>query len=147
MNIIGLDHFTIRTSRLNDTRTFFQVVLGLQIGWRPPFGFAGHWLYAADKPILHLVEAGTVALDTYLGGSTNGYGSGRIDHLSFRGSDLHQMQQHLSQLEIMFQERIVPEIGEHQLFLQDPNGITVEVIFPLTQRNASAEAATTDSTL
>jgi hypothetical protein len=24
----------------------------------------------------------------------------------------------------------VPEINEHQLFLQDPNGVTIELIFP-----------------
>ncbi|PKG55247.1 hypothetical protein CXF83_04335 [Shewanella sp. Choline-02u-19] len=135
MNIIGLDHFTIRTPKLVETLAFYQVILDLKLGWRPQFGFPGHWLYASDKPILHLVAAGDQALQVYLGESSNLYGSGRVDHLSFRGTDLHQMQQHLCQQGMTFQERIVPEIGEHQLFLEDPNGIKVEVIFPYAKHN------------
>ncbi|MGI2120491.1 hypothetical protein [Shewanella oncorhynchi] len=45
MNIIGLDHFTIRTPKLVETLLFYQVILGLKLGWRPQFGFPGHWLY------------------------------------------------------------------------------------------------------
>ena len=30
----------------------------------------------------------------------------------------------------------MPEIGEHQLFLEDPNGIKVEMIFPYAKDNA-----------
>ncbi|MGR6501948.1 VOC family protein [Shewanella sp. Koi 1] len=136
MNIVGLDHFTIRTPKLAETVAFFQDVLGLTLGWRPRFGFPGHWLYAADKPVLHLVEVGSRALDAYLGESLVQFGSGRVDHLSFRGTDLAQMQQHLCQLKYPFRERIVPEIFEHQLFIEDPNGITVEMIFLYSRDNA-----------
>ncbi|MGL5487492.1 MAG: VOC family protein [Shewanella sp.] len=136
MNMVGLDHFTIRTPKLAETVAFFQDVLGLTLGWRPRFGFPGHWLYAADKPVLHLVEAGSRALDAYLGESPAQFGSGRVDHFSFRGTDLAQMQQHLCRLKYPFRERIVPEILEHQLFLEDPNGITVEMIFPYSRDNA-----------
>ncbi|MDT3275368.1 VOC family protein [Shewanella sp. SP2S2-4] len=136
MNIVGLDHFTIRTPKLVETLLFYQDILGLKLGWRPQFGFPGHWLYASNKPILHLVEAGDQALEAYLGESRNIYGSGRVDHLSFRGKDLQQMQQHLCQQRMIFQERIVPEVGEHQLFLEDPNGIKVEMIFPYAKDNA-----------
>ena len=136
MNIVGLDHFTIRTPKLAETVAFFQDVLGLTLGWRPRFGFPGHWLYAADKPVLHLVEVGSWALDAYLGESPAQFGSGRVDHLSFRGTDLAQIQQHLCQLKYPFRERIVPEILEHQLFIEDPNGITVEMIFPYSRDNA-----------
>lgn len=136
MNIVGLDHFTIRTPILAETVQFYQVILGLTKGWRPRFGFPGHWLYAEEKPILHLVEVGSRALDAYLGESSALFGSGRVDHLSFRGTNLAQMQQHLCRQQCQFRERIVPEIGEHQLFIEDPNGITVEMIFPYAIDNA-----------
>lgn len=136
MNIVGLDHFTIRTPKLAETAAFFQDVLGLKQGWRPRFGFPGNWLYVAEKPVLHLVEVGSRALDAYLGESAAQFGSGRVDHLSFRGTDLAQMQQHLCRQKCEFRERIVPEIGEHQLFIEDPNGITVEMIFPYARDNA-----------
>ncbi|MBW0297676.1 hypothetical protein B4P00_15805 [Shewanella xiamenensis] len=136
MNIVGLDHFTIRTPILAETVQFYQVILGLTQGWRPRFGFPGHWLYAQEKPILHLVEVGSRALDAYLGESSALFGSGRVDHFSFRGTNLAQMQQHLCRQQCPFRERIVPEIGEHQLFIEDPNGITVEMIFPYARDNA-----------
>lgn len=136
MNIVGLDHFTIRTPILAETVQFYQVILGLTQGWRPRFGFPGHWLYVEEKPILHLVEVGSRALDAYLGESCVLFGSGRVDHLSFRGTNLAQMQQHLCRQQCQFRERIVPEIGEHQLFIEDPNGITVEMIFPYAIDNA-----------
>ena len=136
MNIVGLDHFTIRTPILAETVQFYQVILGLTQGWRPRFGFPGDWLYAQEKPILHLVEVGSRALDAYLGESSALFGSGRVDHLSFRGTNLAQMQPHLCRQQCPFRERIVPEIGEHQLFIEDPNGITVEMIFPYARDNA-----------
>ncbi len=45
------------------------------------------------------------------------------------------MQHKLLELELHFRERQVPEILEHQLFLEDPNGITVEMIFPFSPDN------------
>src|ERR1044071_9239598 len=54
-SIDGLDHFTITTSDLTRSRSFYMDVLGLTEGDRPPLGFPGHWLYAGGRAILHLV--------------------------------------------------------------------------------------------
>ncbi|MPY25915.1 hypothetical protein FM037_02035 [Shewanella psychropiezotolerans] len=131
MNITGLDHFTIRTVHLSQTLDFYQNIIGLIEGERPEFRFVGHWLYASNKPLLHLVEVNPddAELQAYLGKRDTASGSGMIDHLAFRGHRLAEMQQRLASLAISFRERVVPEIGEHQLFVEDPNGITVEMIF------------------
>jgi lactoylglutathione lyase len=71
--------------------SFFEQVLELKNGKRPPFSFAGAWLWADDKPLVHLSEADPVdkgQLD-YLGGKkmNNDSGTGIIDHVAFSGQD------------------------------------------------------------
>jgi catechol 2,3-dioxygenase-like lactoylglutathione lyase family enzyme len=127
-NILGLDHFTLRTTR----------VIGLSDGPRPAFRFPGRWLYVGAHPVLHLVAVTTDdrQLQDYLGEQDSADGSGCVDHISLRGTHLPEMQQHLLSLGRTFRERIVPQIGEHQLFLEDPNGVTIELIFPYRPENA-----------
>ncbi|MGY4533195.1 catechol 2,3-dioxygenase-like lactoylglutathione lyase family enzyme [Pseudomonas sp. TE3786] len=135
MNIQRLDHFTIRTEQWDETAAFFIEVVGLQTGPRPAFRFPGHWLYAGGKPILHIVAQTPerAELEAYLGSKATEHGSGSIDHISLRCQGLAEMQGHLVAQQISFRERVIPEVGEHQLFLEDPNGITVEMIFPYSR--------------
>jgi hypothetical protein len=41
----------------------------------------------------------------------------------------------LAHLKIPFRERVIPQINEHQIFFDDPNGITIEIIFPFSPDN------------
>jgi catechol 2,3-dioxygenase-like lactoylglutathione lyase family enzyme len=54
--VTGLDHINISTANLEETQAFFVEVLGLEVGWRPAFGFPGAWLYSDGKDLVHLVE-------------------------------------------------------------------------------------------
>lgn len=137
-NLLGLDHFTLRTARLEETTEFFTRVIGLSNGPRPAFRFPGRWLYVGAHPVLHLVAVtdDDRQLQAYLGKQQSANGSGCVDHISLRGTQLSEMQQHLLSLGQAFRERIVPQIGEHQLFLEDPNGVTIELIFPYRPENA-----------
>lgn len=137
MTIERLDHFTIRTEHWDETAAFFTDVVGLQPGPRPAFRFPGYWLYANGKPILHIVSLTQQRgeLEAYLGVKAAQRGGGAIDHVSLRCDGLADAQAHLVKLGINFRERVIPEVGEHQLFLEDPNGITVEMIFPYSPDN------------
>ncbi|MDQ7988331.1 MAG: VOC family protein [Candidatus Dactylopiibacterium sp.] len=137
MQITGLDHFTIRTSDVEATAAFYTNAVGLEPGFRPPFRFPGHWLYAGGRPILHIVArtGQDAAAEAYLGLREDKPGSGRLDHVSLRGTNLAAQQEHLLAAGYVFRERIVPEVGEHQLFLEDPNGITIELIFPCSPQD------------
>lgn len=137
MQIQGLEHFTIRTPDLDATADFYTRALGLIPGHRPAFRFPGVWLYATGRPILHLVAATgrDDAMEAYLGRRNDQKGSGRLDHISLRGTDLSALQAHLLHNHFEWRERIVPEALEHQIFLDDPNGITIEVIFPYSPHN------------
>ena len=49
-----LDHYNVSTRKLGDTVRFYEDILGLVNGPRPPFDFPGAWLYSDGHPVLHL---------------------------------------------------------------------------------------------
>lgn len=125
-----IDHYSIRvrTPDLPQVRDFYQKVLGLADGERPPFEFAGNWLYAGASPVVHLIGTDD---DAQLAAGVPS--SGKLDHISFRCSGLEQMRTHLRGLGINADERAVPSSRLHQLFLRDPAGILVELTFDLSR--------------
>src|SRR5262245_43919492 len=54
MSVGVLDHYNVSTRRLGDTVRFYEDILGLVNGPRPPFDFPGAWLYSEGHPVLHL---------------------------------------------------------------------------------------------
>ena len=131
MALEQLDHYTVRTrpEDLVRVRDFYVEVLGLREGKRPPFNFPGHWLYCGGVPMVHL--AGTVE-----GGNGRPCGTGKLDHVAFRASGLAAMRKRLLDLDVSFDERTVPALGLHQLFLVDPGGIKVELNYPADEAQA-----------
>ncbi|MGA8137047.1 MAG: VOC family protein [Pseudomonas gingeri] len=131
MTIQHLDHFTLRTAKVEETVAFFRDAIGLEEGWRPAFPFPGSWLYSAGRPLLHIanLESRGAELDAYLGTRAVAAGSGALDHVAFRCSDLQSHRQRLFDLGLRFSERVVPDLLEHQVFVEDPNGVKVELIF------------------
>ncbi len=123
MAVKGIDHCTILAADLAATRDFYVDVLGLTEGARPPFDFPGHWLYCGDHPVVHLVGG-----ERARGAAT---GSAAVDHIAFAAADIDAVRAHLQALGLDFDERKSPRLGQHQLFLRDPNGIRIELNFPL----------------
>lgn len=138
-----LDHCSIRTVKLDQTRDFYVDVLGMADGERPDFDFPGNWLYVEGKPVVHLVGVDAddpSGLEAYLGGSIDPatlQGSGAFDHLAFRGNDAGAMIARLDKQGVAYRERQVPGMDLFQLFVEDPNGITVELNYFGEQRNAA----------
>src|SRR4051812_22964016 len=57
---LTLNHFSIRTLDIDATRDFYERVLGLTVGPRPPFPFPGLWLYRGDhaeyaNAVVHII--------------------------------------------------------------------------------------------
>jgi hypothetical protein len=46
---------------------------------------------------------------------------------------------HLRELRVPYRERTVPSIGLHQLFLDDPCGIVIELNYPASETSALGE--------
>jgi hypothetical protein len=68
-------------------------------------------------------------------------GSGALDHVAFFATGLADMMSRLKSLNIEPRCRDVPGIGLHQLFLDDPNGIVVELNYPFAERQALDSSA------
>ena len=142
MSIRRLDHFSIRTTELEACQRFYGDVLGFVEGPRPNFNFPGLWMYngkpASDRPdrenvgVVHIVGVdpeNPEGLLEYLGeraGSSH-FGAGAIDHIAFYADDLEGMLARLRKHGIPYRERAVPGLKLHQLFFEDPNGITIEM--------------------
>ncbi|HEV7284395.1 MAG TPA: VOC family protein, partial [Kaistia sp.] len=102
---------------------FYEDVLGLEAGERPPFPFPGLWLYAGDgTPVVHLVGTGAPAPGT-------GSGTGALDHVAFTARDLDATRRRLAEKGVPFSERTVPLLGMIQVFVNDPHGIRIELNF------------------
>ena len=134
---LRLDHYTIRTARTQETVAFYTSVLGLRSGYRPSTR-PGAWLYdRTDVPVVHVSGIDTTdakalkELEAHLGhkDAATLNGSGAIDHVAFEGPDFAGARTHLESLGIPFTERDVPQLSLKQLFVTDPNGVTVELNF------------------
>jgi len=116
--ISGLDHINIRTADLAATKAFMVDVLGLAEGWRPPFPFPGAWLYAGDKDVVHLVQVDQPAAES--AGSS-------LDHFAFDISDYDDALARVAKTGLSFRATATPGTTVKQIFVRDPNGVTIEL--------------------
>jgi catechol 2,3-dioxygenase-like lactoylglutathione lyase family enzyme len=123
--ITGIDHATIVTDKLDETRDFFIAALGLEVGYRPDFGAPGVWLYGAGRPILHLGVR-----------SEAPPAQGAIDHFSFGTDDLDAALARLDSVGVKYRRQPFPDGSGAQAFCRDPNGVLIEI----TQRSLAATA-------
>lgn len=135
MGIRKLDHFSIRTLKLDETKSFYLDVLALTDGPRPAFKFPGAWLYNGNDAVVHIVgidPKNPSATTDYLGvkGDRDVVGTGTLDHVAFVANGLSEMRARLAQTAVEFRERTVPDLGLHQIFVEDPNGVTIELNYP-----------------
>jgi catechol 2,3-dioxygenase-like lactoylglutathione lyase family enzyme len=140
----ALNHFSIRTTDLDATRVFYETVLGLTVGPRPPFPFPGLWLYNGDhaqvaNAMVHVIgidKNDPEGLKRYLGDRdvSSLHGTGAVDHIALMATGLEGMLAHLKRVGVACRERTVPAIGLHQLFLDDPCGLVIELNYPAEEK-------------
>lgn len=123
MSVIRLDHYNISPRDSEATVRFYEDVIGLKVGPRPDFGIPGYWLYSGDRPVLHLL-----ATSNKVDGPT-----GRIDHVAFYAIDLKAFVQRLKSRGLPYQLQTVEVADMHQLFVTDPDGVTVEIGFDISE--------------
>jgi catechol 2,3-dioxygenase-like lactoylglutathione lyase family enzyme len=138
-----LDHCNIRTFKIDETVQFYCELLGLRDGMFPGPRGMGAWLYdTTDRPVLHLIaiDPGNPdeALDRIrerldgLGAPLEAdrlTGGGAIDHIAFECADYDDQVERIRGRGLPFRESHVPSIALRQIFVNDPNGVTVELNF------------------
>lgn len=145
MPISKFAHFSVRTTDLEASRRFYTRILGFKEGFRPSFDFPGCWLYRggdeADFGVVHIIGIdldNPQGLADYLGDKDASAlrGSAAVDHLAFLATDLGAMRRTLAEEGLDFRERTVPGLGLHQVFVEDPSGVTIELNFPAAEAQA-----------
>lgn len=135
-----LNHFSIRTLDLEASRKFYTEVMGFTVGPRPDFPFPGLWIYSGShdsysNAVVHIIGIDledSDGLKQYLGDRDldSLKGTGTVDHIAFFATGRAGMQARLKAQGIEFREREVPTLGLHQIFLEDPSQVTIELNYP-----------------
>lgn len=118
-----IDHITIRTRDLAGTRDFFLTVFDqLEERERPHAiqRIPGHWLYAGNKPIVHLIAAGNQGVDN---------AAEAFDHVGIRLEGYQAFRARLDGLNIPYSMMDLPELSERRLFFRTPCGPLLEAVF------------------
>ena len=130
MSVGTLDHYNVSTRKLQETVKFYESVLGLVNGPRPPFNFPGAWLYSDGHPVLHLNDISPTDREQRPD-------SGVIDHVAFGSRGFEAMKQHLAGSGVPFRVNQVPNSPRWQIFLKDPNNVEIELNFASATESGS----------
>ncbi|MFA5547136.1 MAG: VOC family protein [Porticoccaceae bacterium] len=133
MSVRRLDHINICTARLAQSIAFYRDGIGMAVKQPPTTTDLSRGAYCHDcddVPVVHLV-----ATDSEVPGADPVRGAaqrGMIDHFALRceGSP-EEYRARLDALGLDYQAMDVPMIGRHLIFVRDPNGVMVELGFPL----------------
>ena len=137
MSVGVLDHFNIRTRKLADTVRFYEDVLGLEKGDRPDFAFPGAWMYSEGKAVVHLVDISPSA-------EAQKPDSGVVHHVAFVSRGFDAMKARLQSKKMPFDARQVPGGELWQIFVNDPNGVMIELNYEAAKEQGAAPVLRAD---
>lgn len=143
MLVKKLQHYNVRTTKFQESVAFYREVLELKKGVQPdvPEDTLA-WLYdESGEAIVHLMaidpsdpEGDYARQASFRGGSDQEHppafsGSGSIDHVALSCEGREEMLARLKRLDIPFRENYIAQLDFWQIFIFDPNGVTLELNF------------------
>jgi catechol 2,3-dioxygenase-like lactoylglutathione lyase family enzyme len=132
MPVTSLNHYLIVSKNLERSKKFYQKVLGLDLADRPDFGFPGYWLKTGDNICVHLASQNPNQIrDKFLlkkhPRGTNG--SGSVDHIAFLAQNPEAVRDRIKRNKVEMHVRSFPDAKLFQIFLKDPDSVTIELNF------------------
>ena len=130
MKVNALDHVNIITADLPATVRFYAELLDLEVLDGPPPlpPQQVQWVYdEAGRPIVHVNALGffqVLERDARPGKHT-----GAVHHVALNCSGYAEMIERLSSRKLPFHRNDIASIGLRQLFVEDPNGVLLELNF------------------
>ena len=144
MSLKSFEHVLIFTEDLEASHDFYVNMIGLRAGWRPDFPFPGYWLYLGESACIHLAlstsirnpgdenTSGQTSSDYVLEGQKgDSKGTGRIAHVAFNADNIEEFLERFEKAGVPARRERVPKAPLQQIFIEDPNGVQVELNFPL----------------
>ena len=132
MPLERIEHFLVVSDDMDATRDFYRDVLGMEVGFRPDLGFPGYWMYLGGVGCLHLAEWKTYdkwTKEVDIPMSSPAPGTGSVDHIAFNARDFDDMVAKIEAHGLEYKQNLLDEIGLRQIFIKDPNNITLEINF------------------
>ena len=145
MTVRRLDHCNLLTTDLAGTVAFYTELLEMKIG-PPPSGDMSRtvWIYDDEGgPILHVQsvdpsqpEAKFADIRKRLGDFIDNLDldrlkdTGSIQHVAFKCVGHDRVKQRCEEQGIKLRMNLVQRTGLRQIFIQDPNGVILELNFP-----------------
>ncbi|MBV9582257.1 MAG: VOC family protein [Chloroflexi bacterium] len=135
MPITDFDHYTVRSKNTDASRAFYEQALGLSVRPRAGFPIPAFIVSIGSREVVHVFEASpemeTIFARMPSSDQLEGWLTGRLHHVEFWATDLSGVRARLAQQGIQVTERTLPD--KHQLHMLDPDGIQVNVNFPLAE--------------
>jgi catechol 2,3-dioxygenase-like lactoylglutathione lyase family enzyme len=132
MPLTELNHYFVRANDLEKSRRFYCDVLGFEDMPRPTFPFPGHWLGVGGKIQVHMGPHGIPNAELYYLGTTPHSASdnaGVVDHIAFLATEPRSFAERFDALGLKPRKRYLPEFRLFQMFVKDPDGLTIELNF------------------
>ena len=132
MPVTELNHYFVRANDLERSHRFYCDVLGFEDMPRPTFPFPGHWLGVNGKVQVHMGPHGIAHSELYyLGTSPQSAtdNTGVVDHIAFLATDPKAFTQRFKTMALDCRKRYFPEFRLFQMFVKDPDGLTIELNF------------------
>ena len=130
MSVLDMEHVLVLSDDIERTRDFYCAVVGLTVGARPPLEFPGYWLYAGEAPCVHIAEREPYLRTPRGSGCRSRRGRrARAPSITSRSPrpTTTAVEHRLSAPGVAGVRNTVPGAGLRQVFIEDPNGVRVEI--------------------